>query len=277
MKPEPLYDGRNVEPAYQLRYDWTGWASTRGAFPQEMEEVIASLRQSWEADGVRVLESACSDGQVQILCSVKPQVAPTLFVARLKGRLQHALRTRGLAVPFSRKLAMRSIGDNSTADVEQYILKQVGKERLADPRFREVLRQFTVTDPSVDLSVPTETLSGRYWYNLHLVLVAAERFRIADAVWLGRIRDQSVRIARKKGHAISRLAVMPDHLHIALRGSVEHSPQDIALAFQNNLAYALGQCRVWQDTYYVGTFSQYDMGALRWSVRKHERHEQHAP
>jgi REP element-mobilizing transposase RayT len=172
---------------------------------------------------------------------------------------------------------MRSIGDNSTADVEQYILKQVGKERLADPRFRDILRQFTMTDPSVDLSVPTETLSGRYWYNLHLVLVTAERFRIADAAWLGRIWDQSAWIARKKGYAILRLAVMPDHLHIALRGNVEHSPRDIAMTFQNNLAYALNEGRVWRDTYYVGTFSEYDMGAIRWSVRTHERCEHHAP
>jgi REP element-mobilizing transposase RayT len=266
MKPEPLYDGRNVEPAYQLRYGWTGWPSTGATFPKETEHIIASLRGSWEADGMRLLESDCSDRQVQILCSVRPHVAPTLFVARVKGRLDHAFRDRGFAVPFSRKVAMRSVGDNSTNDVEQYILGQVGKERLADPRFEAILRQFTLTDPSVDLSAPTETLSGRYWYNLHAVLVTAEHFRIADAAWLGRIRDQSIRIARKKGHAISRLAVMPDHVHIAMRGNIEQSPHEIALAFQNDLAYSLGQRRVWEDTYYVGTFSEYDMGAIRQSV-----------
>lgn len=151
---------------------------------------------------------------------------------------------------------MRSIGDNARTDVEQYIMNQVAKDRLVDPRFEGVLGQFTVADPAVDLSAATETLSGRYWYNLHLVVVTVERFRIADAAWLGRIRDQSIRIAQKKGHAISRLSVMPDHLHIAMRGNIDQSPQDIALAFQNNLAYALGQCRVWRDTYYVGTFSE---------------------
>jgi REP element-mobilizing transposase RayT len=251
MKPEPLYDGATVEPAYQLRYDWTGWPSGEAAFATQTDEIIASLREPWEADGVRVLESVCSGKQIQVLCSIKPHVTPTIVVARLKGRLEHALRTQGLPVPFSRKLAMRSIGDNSTAEVEQYIENQVGKERFADPRFAEILRQFTVADAAVDLSAPTETLSGRNWYNLHLVLVTAERFRIGDAVRLGKIRDQSIRIAQKKGHAISRLSVMPDHLHIALRGKVDHSPQDIALAFQNNLAYALGQCRVWRDTYYA--------------------------
>jgi REP element-mobilizing transposase RayT len=271
MEPQPLYDGRDIEPAYQLRYDWTAWASAGTAFPKATADIIATLRPLWERDGIRVLESACSDAQLQILCSVRPSVAPVVFVARLKGRRQHALRGQGLPAPFSRKLAMRSIGDNSTADGEQYILNQVRKEQLADPRFEESLRQFTIADAAVDLSIPTESRSGRYWYNLHLVLVVTERFRITDAQWLGKIRDQSVRIARRKGCAISRLAVMPDRVHIALRGKIDQSPRDIALAFQNNLAYALRQRRAWQDTYYVGTFSEYDMGAIRRSARRRER------
>jgi len=277
MKPEPLYDGQGVEPAYHLRYDWTGWATAGRTFPKEMKEIVGGLREAWEGDGLRVLELACSDRQVQALCSVKPRVSPTFFAARLKGRIQNAIREGACAFSFSRKLAVRSIGDNSTADVQRYILRQAGKERLADVRFRDVLRQITVADAAVDLSLHTETLSDRYWYNLHLVLVTAERFRIADAAWLDKIRDQSVRIAEKKGHAISRLAVMPDHLHIALRANVEHSPQDVALAFQNNLAYALNQCRVWKDTYYVGTFGEYDMDAIRRSVKMKERGVRHVP
>ena len=50
---------------------------------------------------------------------------------------------------------------------------------------------------------------------------------------------------------------------MSLRGNIGQSPADIAWAFQNNLAYILGQVRVWQDTYYVGTFGEYDMNAIR--------------
>ena len=56
---------------------------------------------------------------------------------------------------------------------------------------------------------------------------------------------------------------MPDHLHVALGGDVRSSPEEVALAYLNNLAYVLGQNRVWQDAYYVGTFSEYDMNAVR--------------
>jgi REP element-mobilizing transposase RayT len=72
-----------------------------------------------------------------------------------------------------------------------------------------------------------------------------------------------VAIAAKKGYAISELSVMPDHLPAALRGNIEQSPAEIARSFQNNLAYLLGQVRWWSDGYYVGTFSEYDMRAVR--------------
>jgi len=60
---------------------------------------------------------------------------------------------------------------------------------------------------------------------------------------------------------------MPDHLHAAIRGNIKQSPQEIALAFQNNLAYVLGQVRLWASTFYAGTFGEYDM----WAIRRKER------
>ncbi len=193
--------------------------------------------------------------------SVRPSVAPTLFTARVKGRLQHAFREAGLGVKFSRKLAMQSIGENHREDVEAYIANQIAHESWADPRIMQVLAPFTVTNQSVDLAAPAKTASGRYWYNLHLVLVTEGRWRNSEIPWLTKIRDQSLRIAEKKGHAISRLSVMPDHLHFSLRGNIENSPEQIALAFQNNLAYVLGQTR---------GLAQYVLCRDVWGVR-HER------
>ncbi len=64
---------------------------------------------------------------------------------------------------------------------------------------------------------------------------------------------------------------MLDHLHLALRGNIQHSPQEIALSFQNNLAYMLGQKRIWDDGFYAGTFSEYDFGAICAAVRSASR------
>ena len=150
-------------------------------------------------------------------------------------------------VEFSRKLAVRSVGENRTPTVETYIRSQVVKEHFVDPRFADFLKQFTVTDPAVDLSVPSESASGRYWYNLHLVMVVDGRCRIVAERDLTAIRDGCRRIAEKKEYRIAAMSVMPDHLHMALRGKIEHSPSEIALAFQNNLAHKLNRGAIWRN------------------------------
>jgi hypothetical protein len=54
---------------------------------------------------------------------------------------------------------------------------------------------------------------------------------------------------------------------MALRGNIERSPEEIALAFQNGLA-RVARCRVWQDGFYVGTFSEYDLDVIRRIARQ---------
>lgn len=177
--------------------------------------------------------------------------------------MQHALREAGWPGRFSRKLALRAVGHNTRAIVERYIRNQAGSGDFADPRFAARLASFHKSDPAVDLAAPSATSSGRYWYNLHLVLVTANRHRLGGDKTLATLSGGALAIARKKGCGISELSVMPDHLHLALRGDVNLSPHDIALAFQNNLAHLLGRFRVWEEGYYVGTFGEYDMRAVR--------------
>lgn len=263
MAPEPYYTGDCTTPAYQLRYNWTGWPSEGQTLCEPDEPFFDELAQRWEGDGIRLLERRWSAKQVQTTASVKPSVAPQEFAKRMKGRLQHALRKADMNVKFSRKLAMRTVGETKTATVESYIENQVAKEPLADPRFAEFLEQFTVAGQNGDLTEPTRTHSGRYWYNLHLVLVIRDRSRISDEQSLSTLRDGTLRIAELKGHRISRLSVMPDHLHLALRGNIEMSPQDIALNFMNNLAHLMRISALWMPSYYVGSIGCYDMNAIR--------------
>jgi REP element-mobilizing transposase RayT len=147
--------------------------------------------------------------------------------------------------------------------VEAYIRNQVRTEPLVDERFREMLTLVQVNQQQVDLAQPIESRSGRYWYNLHLVLVVGERYRIGEVAILAKIRDMALRICVKKGYLASTLAVLPDHVHLAIRGAIEQSPEDIALSFFNNLAHALDGRPWWQAGYYAGTFGDYSMAAVR--------------
>lgn len=118
----------------------------------------------------------------------------------------------------------------------------------------------------MDLSLPSQTHSGRYWYNLHLVLVAEGRYRTVEEGALIALRDGFLQSAREHGHRISVLGVMPDHMHAAVRGNVEISPEDIALAFQNDVARIIG-CAVWTSSYCAGTFGSYTMEAIPRNLR----------
>jgi hypothetical protein len=267
MTPSPLYRPERLASAYQLRYTWTGWPS--GALLPR-DSVLDSLKPLWEKDdALRLLEHCCWEHEVQLAFSARPAVGPVFVAARAKGRLQHALREADPGFSgFSRKVAIRSVGNNTTADVEAYIARQVGTAQFVDPRFRQQMEEFTVLCPEVDLAQPSESARGRYWYNLHVVLVVVERYRIVDRQRLRIIRDGCFQIAANKGHAIAALSVMPDHVHIALRGNIAHTPQEIALGFLNNLAYLLGQIPMWNEGFYAGTFSEYDMGAIRARARR---------
>lgn len=259
--PQPLYTPQGLTPAYQLRYTWAGWPST-GQLPATAPlDEITSL---WEQDGLRLLEHTWSGEGVQLAFSTRPEVSPVFLAARAKGRLQYALRKANPAFAgFSRKVSVRSVGENTSGQVLGYVAGQVGNEQFVDRRFEEAMQEFTVACPEVDLAQPSESARGRYWYNLHVVLVADGRCPTTERAALTRMRDGCFQIAKKNGYAIGGLSVMPDHLHVAVRGEIQQSPQDIALAFQNNLAWLLGQVRIWRDGFYVGTFGEYDMGAIR--------------
>jgi REP element-mobilizing transposase RayT len=263
MEPRPFYDATAVEPAYSLRYSWAGWPSS-GELPAiDASQLLSAIARSWENDGLRLLEHAWSRDCVQLTFSTKPHVSPVFVAARAKGRLQYQLRQAGQPCTFSRKVSLKSIGKNTREAVEQYIRSQIGGDTFADPKVVQEFRSLHMSDPKVDLSAPSESARGRYWYNLHLVLVAVERCRSAEFALYQRMRQGCVDIAAKKGYYISELSIMPDHLHAALRGNIDHSPAEIAGYFQNNLAYLLGQVPWWNDGYYVGTFSEYDMRAVR--------------
>jgi REP element-mobilizing transposase RayT len=264
MTPQPIYPPESVlRPAYQLRFSWSCWPSEGRRFPPLVKGLLEEADAKWETDGIRRLEHNWSPERIHITVSVKPHVSPVLLAGRLKGRLDHALRQAGTPVRFSRKVSLRSLGDATRAVVEEYIRKQIPKARFVDPRTESLLSQFTVRDPEVELSAPTESNSGRYWYNLHLVLVTAERLGCFDPDALTKIRDGCFRIAEKKGHRISAASVVPDHVHVAMRGNIEQPAHEIALAFMNNLAYLLGSAAIWQCGYYVGTFGEYDMRSVR--------------
>ena len=87
MSVEPLSRSESLHAAYQLRYSWAGWASSK-PFPDDLlTRVLPAIAPEWEKDGLRVLESVLTPRQLQLTLSTTPQVAPVTLTARVKGRI----------------------------------------------------------------------------------------------------------------------------------------------------------------------------------------------
>jgi len=247
-------------PAYQLR--WSLALFAQGDLPPA-ENWCESLVSATETDDVRVLERCFKPPNVWLfLLSTKPSVAPPKIIWSVKGRLQNLIR-KTHPKAFRRNFSLTSIGDAKRETVETYVAGQLGHHRMADERVQDRLAQFPLTFPDVDLSQPVFSAHGQYVYNLHLVLVHQDRWCEVREDVLAATRDMILRVARGKKHRLSRVSQFADHLHLTIGCPYEASPEQVALAYLNNLAYAHGMAEVYRHGYYVGTFGEYDMGAVR--------------
>jgi len=257
------YTPTNVHITHSLHHDWTGWPLEDATFPSTAPAAIRAAAPLWAGDGLRLTNSKPTPGTIQLCFAVGPEASPMFLASRVKGRLQHAFREGGTPVRFSRKVAVRTLGENTRQDVEGYVQKQVGKEGFIDPRYVARMKEYAVERHQTDLAQPVTSHSGRYWYNLHVVLVVGGRRRIADYTVLAAIRNGVCEAADASGYRLKSVSVMPDHVHVALGGKVDESPAAIALGLMNHLARRLRLGRIWQNGCYVGTFSEYGLDAIR--------------
>jgi REP element-mobilizing transposase RayT len=172
--------------------------------------------------------------------------------------LQHLLGRS----PFRRNYSLRSIGSTRRAKLLEYLAGQLEHHPMADPHVDGRLRAYQIHQPEFDLSQPQATSHARYWYNLHIVLVHEDRLMELSDEALTCIRRMILAASAAKGHRLSRAAILSDHVHLALGCKLEESPEDVVLGYLNNLAFARGMKAVFRFSYFVGTFSEYDLGVI---------------
>ena len=259
------YLNQNIHPAHDLHYSWTGWPRANTTFPPRCPpDLTEHLRNAFLPDGLTLESHTWNPQHIHLSFRALPDHAPTWIAQRAKGRLDHTLRKIGSPLSFSRKVSLRAFGHNKTAVVETYIREQLNHVDLADPRYRQRLASAALHFPETNLSEPAIHSHSRYWYNLHLVFVVADRYRIGNPTFLRELRRRIAEKTIQEGYALKRAAIMPDHLHLALRGDPNHSPAQIATGLQQATA-EVAHCRIWEEKFYVGTFGAYDCNAVEGS------------
>jgi REP element-mobilizing transposase RayT len=259
---QPIYMAGNCTPAYQLNWSLAVfWRS-----PQHCEDWLGPLRAATEPDGVRILEHTFRSSTVsQFLLSTTPQVCPQDFVRAVKGRLQHIVRSERPKA-FRRNYSFRSVGRVKRATVERYVRDQLGHHPMADAEVQERLRKQHDVQASAGISEPRHTSRGLYWYGLHLVFVNEGRWMEIRPEVLKGIQTSIAGTAAKRQCSLSRVALLPDHVHLLLGCPGQRSPEELALSFMNNVAHACGMRPLLRFSYYAGTVGEYDLGAVRASL-----------
>ena len=255
------YISHNLETVHDIHYSWTGWPSPGSSLPPATPALLDGLAATFKGDGLLLESHTWTPTAIHLTVAAQPDQAPVWICQRLKGRLDHALRKQETPVSFSRKVSLRALGHNRTGVVDRYVRDQLENVDLADPRYRATLADVAIHNPALDLAEPAEVNHGRYWYNLHVVFVVADRYRVGERAFLEKLRERVMTMAGDLGCAVKRAAIMPDHMHVALRGNPKLSPEEIALGLQNASAEA-ADCLLWEHQFYVGTFGEYDKGAV---------------
>ena len=255
----PLYTPHNTSAAFELNWGLTlFWRNA----PVREDLWLSQLQQATEPDGVRVLKHQLTTGDAsQFFVSTKPHVSPSELIRSVKGRLQNLIRQQAPKA-FQRNYCVRSIGSATRQVVEDYVAGQLGHHPMADPDVQQRLAKFQKVYPDVDLSQPCFSAHGMYWYNLHVVLVNDDRWMEIREEVLNQLSSMIERAAAKHGYRLSRVGLLPDHVHMTMGCPIEKSPQEIALGYLNNGAYVYGMKPVYRFGYYVGTLGEYDRGAV---------------
>lgn len=258
MHATPIYTRDNCRAAYQL--DWSLTVFWKA--PPGTDHWLTDLRSAADRDGVRILEHRFDPDDCSLfLLSTLPHVRPIDIARSVKGRLQHLVRDRWPKA-FQRNYDLRAVGSTKRDKLEAYVASQLRQHPPADERLRAMFADLQIIQPDVDLSQPRFTSHARYWCNLHLVLVHDWRWCETRAeVWI-EVREMIRRASAPKGHLVSRVGIVPDHLHMTLGFQPHESPLEVALSYMNNIAYVHGMKPVLMHSCYLGTFGEYDLGAI---------------
>lgn len=257
---QPIYTCSNTTPAYQLNWGLTlFWRQC----PIDENQWLENVKIATEPDGVRILRYRVSGNNIsQFFVSTQPHVKPSELIRSVKGRLQHAIQ-RDVPKAFQRNYCLRSIGESRRSVVEDYVANQLGHHLMADSRVQDRLARYQKVYEAVDLSKPKFSAHGKYWYNLHVVIVNESRWmEVHDDILTGLNRIIEG-MANKHGYQLSRVGLLPDHIHLVVGCPVDCSPEEVALSLLNNCAYVYGMKPMYQFGYYVGTIGEFDRGAIQ--------------
>ena len=257
-----------LDPAYQLHF-YLCFKShcLRPCFADQpvrdtLREVVDDVCQR---EGYHLLEAQTSPDHFRLLVSLKPEHPVSQVVKTLKGNLSRALGQRFGATQrwLARGYFARTSGKMNLEAVRSYISNQVSHHgyrgkwtealEYANPAFKSLAFEFSHLVSML---------------NYHMVLVTKGRAAVFDHTIAPSLIRYLVAVGGKRGFAIERMSILPDHCHVLFEAVPSTSINDIALSLMNNTAHWMGKhywgvlkqtdaWDLWEPSYYAGSVGEY--------------------
>lgn len=260
MYLEPLAD---LSWAYRLHYYLCFRTHRRKKLFSPADRIDAlsqELSQVCERHGYHLLGAKAHADHLRCLLSLRPSDSISKTLQIVKANLSREMGSRfGLQTPvWADGFLARGVGRVRIDGVRNYLDLQSEHHGYAGRACPPVFRS-AVANPR-----PLSAAHSVFDLNHHLVL--ATRYR--RGVFGSRIGQELIeywqRVAAKKGFAIDRATVLPDHIHMLVRIVPKMSIGASVLALMNNgqhwfakhypeLLVNAGMTQLWQPSAYVGT------------------------
>jgi putative transposase len=253
----------NLSWAYQLHYYLcfrTHRRKTLFSPDERIDALSQELSQICEHHGHHLLRAKCYSDHLRCLLSLRPSdsISKTLQTVKTNLSRELGLRFRLQAPVWADGFLARSVGRVRIDAVRNYLDSQSEHHGYAGRTHPPVFR-FAAKNP-------TALTAAHSVFDLNHHVVLATRYR--RGIFGSRIGNELLeyweRVATKKGFAIDRATVLPDHIHLLVRIVPKFSIENCVLALMNNGQHwfskhypqLLVQARVsqlWQPSAYVGT------------------------
>lgn len=251
----------NCQIPFCLRYAFSTW-TTLNLSVNTLQDVIQRTEALLALDDLKLLEHRISENQIQFLLSARPSHSPVHLTKVTKAKLVLAFSQENIYKSLTREFALRSVGENTTRDLEHYLREQVNRRTFVDDRFADSLRPYS-KEYDIDLEKCAATKYGHYWYDLHLVLGTNDRYDVAlPEVW-HEIVQASESWHQEQGHRLKAISLLPDHVHLLLRPNLNTSPYLVGEGLIERLNQVKIMRNIYHSTFYVGTHGIYAMNAIR--------------
>jgi putative transposase len=225
-----------------------------------MDALSQELSQICERHGYHLLKAKGHSDHLRCLLSLRPSDAISKTLQTVKTNLSRELGSRfGLRAPlWADGFLARSVGRARIDAVRNYLDLQSEHHgyagRVCPPVFRFVAKK------------PIALTAAHSVFDLNHHVALATRYR--RGIFGSRIGEELIeyweRVATKKGFAIDRATVLPDHLHLLVRIVPKISIENCVLALMNNgqhwfgkhypqLLVEAGVSQLWQPSAYIGT------------------------